>query len=173
MSLLFTMRSRFVLASLPRSNHLLISRLQSLSAVILEPKKRKSVTASTFSPSICHEVMGPDAMIFVFLILSFNPALSLCYFALIKILFCSSSLSAVRVVSSAYLRLLIFLPAILIPTCNSFRPAFCVMCSAYKFNKQSDNKQSCRTPFSILNQSVVPCLVLFLLDPHTGFSGDR
>ena len=65
MSLLFTMRSRFVLASLPRSNHLLISRLQSLSAVILEPKKRKSVTASTFSPSICHEVMGPDAMIFV------------------------------------------------------------------------------------------------------------
>ena len=66
MSLLFNMPSRFAIVFLPRSNHLLISWLQSLSAVILEPKKRKSVTASMFSPSICHEVMGPDAMIFVF-----------------------------------------------------------------------------------------------------------
>ena len=65
MSLLFNTLSRFVIAFLPGSNHLLISWLQSLSAVILEPKKRKSVTASTFSPSICHEVMGPDAMILV------------------------------------------------------------------------------------------------------------
>ena len=65
MSLLFNMLSRFVIAFLSRSKSLLISRLQSLSAVILEPKKIKSVTASTFSPSICHEVMGPDAMILV------------------------------------------------------------------------------------------------------------
>ena len=57
-SLLFNMLSRFVIAFLPKSKHLLISWLQSPSAVILEPKKRKSVTASTFSPSICHEVMG-------------------------------------------------------------------------------------------------------------------
>ena len=57
---------RFVIAFLPRSKHLLISWLQSPSAVILEPEKRKSVTTSTFSPSICHEVMGPDAMILVF-----------------------------------------------------------------------------------------------------------
>ena len=62
-SLLFNTQSRFVIAFLPRGNHLLISWLQSLSAAILEPKKRKSVTASTFSPSICHAVMGPDAMI--------------------------------------------------------------------------------------------------------------
>ena len=66
MSLLFNMLSSFVIAFLPRSKHLLISWLQSPSAVILEPKKIKLVTASTFPPSICHEVMGPDAMILVF-----------------------------------------------------------------------------------------------------------
>ena len=64
MSLLFNMLSRLVISFLPRSKHLLISWLQSLSAVILEPKK--SVTASIVSPSICHEVMGPDAMILFF-----------------------------------------------------------------------------------------------------------
>ena len=68
MSLLFNILSRFVIAFLPRSNHLLISWQQSPSTVILELKKRKSVTALTFSPSICHEVMGPDAMLLVFLI---------------------------------------------------------------------------------------------------------
>ena len=66
MSLLFNMLSRFVRAFLPRSDHLLISWLQSPSAVILEPKEIKSATVSTVSPSICHEVMGPDAMSFVF-----------------------------------------------------------------------------------------------------------
>ena len=66
MSLLFNMLSRFVIALLPRSKHLLISRLQSPSAVILEPKKIKSVTVSIVSPSICHEGMGPDAVILVF-----------------------------------------------------------------------------------------------------------
>ena len=65
-SLLFNMLSRLVIAFLPRSNHLLISWLQSASAMILEPKKMKSVTVSIVSPSICHEVMGPDALIFVF-----------------------------------------------------------------------------------------------------------
>ena len=67
------MLSRFVIAFLPRSKCLLISCLQSLSIVILEPKKIKSVIASTFSPSICHEVMGPDAMVLVFCMLSFKP----------------------------------------------------------------------------------------------------
>ena len=67
MSLLFNMLSRLVITFLPRSKHLLISCLQSLSAVILEPKKIKSVTLSTVSPSICHDVMGPDAMILVLL----------------------------------------------------------------------------------------------------------
>ena len=66
MSLLCNMLSRFVIAFLPRSKCLLILCLQSLSAVILEPKKIKSVSVSAFSPSVCHEVMGPDAMIFVF-----------------------------------------------------------------------------------------------------------
>ena len=65
-SLLFNTLSRFVTAFLPRSRHLLISRLQSPSAVILEPKKIKSVTVSIVSTSIYHEVMGLDAMIFVF-----------------------------------------------------------------------------------------------------------
>ena len=61
MSLLFNMLSRLVIAFLPRSKLLLISWLQSPSAVILEPKKKKSVTVFIVSPSICHEVMGPDA----------------------------------------------------------------------------------------------------------------
>ena len=66
MSLLFNMLFRLVITFLARSKHLLISWLQSPSAVILKPKKIKSVAVSTVSPSICHEVMGPDAMIFVF-----------------------------------------------------------------------------------------------------------
>ena len=66
MSLLFKMLSRLVIAFLPRSKHLLISWLQSPSAVILEPPRIKSVTVSVVSPSICHEVMGPDATILVF-----------------------------------------------------------------------------------------------------------
>ena len=66
MSLLFNMLSRLVIAFLPRSKHLLISWLQSPSAVILEPKKINSVTVSIVPPSICHEVMGPNAMIFIF-----------------------------------------------------------------------------------------------------------
>ena len=66
MSLLFNTLSKFVAAFLPRSKGLLILWLQSLSVVILEPKKIKSVTVSIVSPSVCHEVMGPDAMIFIF-----------------------------------------------------------------------------------------------------------
>ena len=78
MSQLFNMLSRFVIASLPRSKHLLISWLQSPSAVILEPKKIKSVAVFIVSPSICHEVMGLDAMIFVFWTLNFKPTFSKC-----------------------------------------------------------------------------------------------
>ena len=70
-SLLYNMLSRLIIAFLPRSKHLLISQLQSPPAVILEPKKTKSVTASTFSPSNCDEVMEPDAMILVFLDVKF------------------------------------------------------------------------------------------------------
>ena len=131
MSLLFNMLSSLVTAFLPRSKHLLISWLQSPSTVILEPKKIKSVTVSIVSPSICHEVMGSDAMILVFWMLSFKPSFSLSFFTFIKSVFSSSSLSAISLVSSAYLRLLMFLPAILIPACASSSPAFLMMYSAY------------------------------------------
>ena len=83
--------------------------------MILEPKKIKSVTISIFSPSICHEVMGPDAMN-----VEIKPAFSLSSFTLVKRLFSFSLLFDIWVISSVYLRLLIFLPAILIPTCESF-----------------------------------------------------
>ena len=95
-----------------------------------------------------------------FWMLSFKPAFSLSSFAFIKRLFSSFSLSAIRVVSSAYLRLLIFLPAILIPVCASSSPAFHMMYSAYKLNKLGDNIQPWCTPFPIWSQSVVPCPVL-------------
>ena len=104
--------SRFVIAFLLRSKHLLTSWLQSLSAVVLEPKKVKSVTVSTLSPYICHEVMGLDTKILIFWMLNFKPAFWLSSFTFIKRLFSSSSLSAIEVVSSAYLRLLIFLLAV-------------------------------------------------------------
>ena len=159
MSLLFNMLSRLVITFLPRSKHLLISWLQSPSAVIFEPQKIKSATLSTVSPSICHEVMGLDAMIFVFWMLNLKPNFSLSSFTFIKRVF-SSLLSAIRVVSSAYLWLLIFLPAILIPACASSSPAFLMMYSAYKLNKQGDNIQPWHTPLPIWNQSVVPCPVL-------------
>ena len=118
MSLLLNMLSRLLIAFLPKSKHLLILWLQSSSAVVLEPQNIKSVTVSIVSPSICHEVIGPEAMILVFWMLSFNPAFSLSSFTFIKRFF-SSSLSAIRMMSSACLRLLIFLQAILIPACAS------------------------------------------------------
>ena len=104
--------------------------------------------------------MGPDAIIFSFWMLSFKPTFSLSSFTFIKMLFSCSSLSAIRVVSSAYLRLLVFLPAIFIPACALFRLAFHMMYSAYNLNKQDDNIQPWRTPFPIWNQSVVQCPVI-------------
>ena len=123
--------------------------------------------------------MGPDGIILVFWMLSFKPTFSLSSFTFFKRLFSSSSLSAIRVVSSAYLRLLIFLPAILIPACASSSLVFLMMYSACKLNKQGDNIQPWLTPFSIQNQSVVPCPVLTvaswpaysLLKRHIRWSG--
>ena len=114
MPLLFNTLTRFVITFLPRRSHLLISRLQSPSTVILEPKKKSVTHYFHFSLSICHAVMVLDAMIF-FLIFSLKPALPLFSFILIKRLFSSPSLSAIRVLSSTYLRLLMFLLPILIP----------------------------------------------------------
>ena len=87
-------------------------------------QENKVSHCSIVSPSICHEVMGLDAMILVFWMLSFKLTFSLSSFTFINRLFSSSSLSAKRVVSSAYLRLLIFLPEILIPACASSSLAF-------------------------------------------------
>ena len=92
--------------------------------------------------------------------LSFKPAFSLSYFTFFKRPFNSSLLSAIGVVSFTYLGILLFLPAILIPVCNSSGLAFQVMYSAYQLNKQGDNIQPWRTPFLVLNHSVVPCAVL-------------
>ena len=113
-----------------------------------------------FFPSVWHEMMGLDAMILVIFTLSFKSAFSVSSFTIIKELFSSSSLSAIRVIYSAYLRLLIFLLEILIPACASSSLAFYTMYSSYKLNKQGNNIKPWWTPFSILNQSVAPCLVL-------------
>ena len=102
--------------------------------------------------------MGTDAMIFVFWMLSFKPTLSLFHFHQEALSFLCTS--AIRVVSSAYLRLLIFLLAILVPACASSSPAFCMMYSAYKLNKRGDNILPLLTPFPILNQFIFPCPVL-------------
>ena len=104
-----------------------------------------------------HEVMELDAKILVFWVLSFKPTFSLS-FTFIKS-FLSSSLSAIRVVYSAYLMLVIFLPAVLIPVCASFSPTFHMMYSAYKLNNLGDNMQPWCTPFPIWSQSVVTCPV--------------
>ena len=115
-----------LIAFLPRSKYILISWLQSPSVVILDSKKIKPVTVSTVSPSICHEMMGPDAMFLVFrMVLSF---FSLYSFTFIKRLF-SSSFSDIRVVGSVYLRLLIDFPGMLIPVCESSSLAFLMIYS--------------------------------------------
>ena len=126
MSLLFNMLSRLVIVFLPRSKHLLISWLQSPSAVTLKPKKIKSVTVSIVSLFICLEVMGLDAIILVFWILVWVLGQ---YFHSLSSSSSSSLLPAIRVVSSEYLKLLIFPPAILIPACASSSPAFLMMYS--------------------------------------------
>ena len=102
---------------------------------------------------------GTRCHVLAFWMLSFKPAF-LPSFTFIKRFFSFPLLSAIRVVSSPYLRLLIFLPAILIPAWASSSPAFHMMYTAYKLNKQGDKIQPWHTPFPILNQSVVPCLVL-------------
>ena len=156
MSLLFNVLSRLVIPFLPRSKCLLISWLQSLSAVILELKKMKPLTVFTLSPSIFHKIMGLEAMIFIFWMLSFEPAFSLSSFTFIKRLVNSSSLSTIKVVSSAYLRLLIFLPTVLIPVCESSSPVFPMIYSGHKLNNQGGNIQPWSIPFPVWNQSIVP-----------------
>ena len=112
-----------------------------------------------FSPFYLQEMMGLDAMILSFWMLDVKPDFPLSSFILIKRFFSSSSLSVIRVVSSVYLRLLIFLPAILIPACDSSRLAFPMMYSAYKVNKQGDN--ICHQMYSFPNFEPVHCSIFW------------
>ena len=160
MSLFFNTLSMFVIAFLPRSKCLFISWLQSPSAVILEPRKNKVCHCFHCFPIYLSWSDGTRCHDLSFWMLSFNPALSLSSFTFIERLFISFLLSAIWLVSSAYLRLLIFLPAILISACASCSLAFLVMYSACKLNKHGDNIQHWHSPFPILNQLVVLCLIL-------------
>ena len=153
------MLSRLLINFLSRNKHLLISWLQSPSAVILGPPKIKSANDSTASTSIWHEVMGLDAMIYVFWTLSFQPTFALSSFTFTKSLFSSSSLSAIRVVPSAYL-IIDISPNYLDSNCASSSPVFLMMYTTCKLNKQGDNIQPWCAPFLIWNQSVIPCPVL-------------
>ena len=133
--------------------------------------KIKSVT---IYPSICHEVMGQDSMILVFWMLSFEPTFSLSSLTFIKRILNFSLLSSLRMVPSAYLRLLIFLPAILIQTCASSSPAFLMMYFAYKLNSRVIIYRldvllswfGTRLLFHVQFQLLLP-------DLHTGFSRGR
>ena len=125
MSLLLNMLSRLVIAFLPRSKRLLISWLQSWkSCSDFGVQENKICHCFHCFPIYLPWNDGTRCMILVFWMLSFKRAFSLCSFTLIKRLFSSSLLSAIRVVSSAYLRLLLFLQAILIPACDSSSQAF-------------------------------------------------
>ena len=153
MSLHFNMLSRLVITFLPGSKRLLVSWLQSPSAVILEPKKMKSDTVSAFSPPDCHEVIGPDAMIFVFWMLSFKPAFSLS-FTFIKrwkfpLHFLPLKWYHLHIWSYYFSWLSWFQLVINL----AWHFAWCTL--HVKLNKQGDNIQPWCTPFPILNQCVV------------------
>ena len=116
---------------------------------------------------------GPRCPNLSFLDVGFEASFFTLLFQLHQEVYSSSLLSSIRVVSSGYLRLLIFLPAISIPVCASSSLAFGMMYSAYKLKEQGGSIQPWCIPFPVWNQSVVPCPVLLLLDLHTGFSRDR
>ena len=158
MSLLFNILSRFVIAFLSRSKS-----FNFMVAVIIcsdfGAQENKVCHSFHCFPIYFPRSNGIKCHDFVFWLMSFMSAFLLFYFTFIKRTF-SSSISAIRVVSSVYLKLLIFLPAILIPACASFSPEILMMYSAYKLNKHGDNIQPWHTLFPIWNQSIVPCLVL-------------
>ena len=104
--------------------------------------------------------MAQDVIILLFLMLSGKPAFHSPFSPSSRGSFSFSPLTAIRMVSSAYLRLLLFLPTFMIPTCDSPNLACHMIYPAFKLNKQSDNIQPWCTPFPVLNQSIVPCLVL-------------
>ena len=117
-------------------------------------QKIKFLTISIVSPSICHEVMGPDPMILIFWMFSFKPTFSLSFFNFIKKLFSSSPLSAIGWYHLCIWGYWYFSQQ------SWFSPVFLMMYSAYKLNKLGDNIQRWRTPFPVWNQSALPCPVL-------------
>ena len=121
--------------------------------MILEPKEINSFTVSIVSPSICHEAMGPSAVIFIFWILSFKPTFSLLSFIFIKRLCHKGVIICISEVTDIF-------PAILIPAYPSSSLAFYMMYSACNLNKRGNNIQPWHTPFPVWNHSVVPWLVL-------------
>ena len=128
----FNMLSRFVIAFCPRSKFFFFLIYFMVAVTIYSDfgvQENKICHCFHFSPFICHEVMGPDAMVLVFWTISFKPDFSLSYFTFIKSIFSSSLLSAIRVVLSTYLRLLAFLLEVLISSCESSNPVFCMMSS--------------------------------------------
>ena len=151
MSLIFHMLSRFVIVFLPRSKHLLISWLQSPSAVILESKKIKSVTVSTVSPSICHDMIGPDAMIFVFWMFNFksafdSPLSSSSRGSLVLLHFLPQRWCHLLIWGYLYFSWQSWLQLVLLPAWHIYMMYF-----AYRLNKQDENIQPWCTPFPIWN----------------------
>ena len=160
MSLLLNTLYRFVIAFLPRSKH-----LNFMAAVTMcndfGAQENKICHCFPFCPFYSLGSDGTSCLDLSFFNIGFQANICLLSsFTLIKRLFSSFSLSAIRMVSSAYLRLLIFLMAILIPACASSSQPFSTMYSVYKLNKQGDNIQPHHIPFPVLNQFVVPCPVL-------------
>ena len=169
--------SRFVIAFLPRGKRL--SWLQSPSAVILEPKKIKSVTVSTFPPFTCHEVMWLDVMILVFWMVSFKPSFSVSSpssrGSLVPLHFMPLKWYHLHIWGCWYFSWQSWFQLGIYPAWHfSLGSTFLMMYSAYKLNKQSDNIQSCHTLFPILNQSDAACPVpTVAFDLQTGLLGDR
>ena len=157
--LLFNMLSRFFIAFFPRSKCLNFMAAVTICNVFGAQENKICHYLHCF-PIYLPWSAGTGCHDLIFWVLSFKPTFSLSSFTFIKRLFSSSSLSAIKVVSSTYLRLLIFLPAILIPACASAGLAFLMMYSTYKLNKQGDNTQPWHTPSPIWDQSIVPCPVL-------------
>ena len=143
---LLNILSSLVICFLPRSKYLLISWLKSPSAVILEPPKIKSLTVSIGFPSLCCEVMGPDAIILVYWMLNLKQAFSHSSFTFIKKLFKFFFISCHEGGVICISEVINISLAILIPACASSSLAFHIMYSEYKLNKQGDNIQPCCTP---------------------------
>ena len=158
MSLLFNMLYRLVITFLPKSKPL---NFMAAITICSDSEAEKCKVGHCFHCFPIYFPWSDETRCHDLSFLSFKPTFSLSSFTFIKRLFIFSSLSAIIVVSSTYLRWLIFLPVILISVCDSSSPGFLMMYSTYKLNKQGDNIQPWCTPFPIWNQSV-PCPVLTL-----------